>query len=116
MTANPLIIARRLAIHLLHEAQIAAPAAICGVVVCDANGEPQRYLADTDAATAKFPKALIWAKVYSKPSAPAIPSAADMHVSLLTLVISLNTKGVLEMRAWLPENGAPVERVVTICE
>lgn len=110
MTSSPLVIARRLAIHLLHEAQIAAPAAILGVVACDAAGEPQRYVAegmDTEPGA-------VWAKVYSNPAAPAVPTLADLHASLLTLVISLNTKGVLEMRAWVEQNGAPMERAVSI--
>lgn len=114
MTASPLVIARRLAIHLLHEAQIAAPAALCGVVVCDLAGEPVRYL--PAAAAAAMPAESLWAKVLSNPSAPAVPSADELHPYLLTLVISLNTKGVLEMRAWIPHNGQPLERAISIAD
>lgn len=114
MTASPLVIDRRLAIHLLHVAQVAAPAAIDGMVVCDAAGEPQRFLPLEQAE--QQPATALWAKLYSNPTAAAVPSTAEMHPTLLTLVISLNTKGVLEMRAWTLQHGAPLERAVSIIE
>ena len=64
----------------------------------------------------QLPADSVWAAIYSNPAAPAVPSAAELHPSRLTLVISLNTKGVLEMRAWVQQNGAPVERAVSIID
>lgn len=112
MTASSLVIDRRLAIQLLHVAQLAAPAAIDGMVIADASGVPQRFLPREQAE--QQPVAALWAKLYSNPTAAAIPSAAEMHPTLLTLVISLNTKGVLEMRAWRLQDGLPQEQPVSI--
>ena len=115
MTASPLVIDRRLAIHLLHVAQVAAPAAIDGYVVSDAAAAvPQRFL-PREQVEQQASEGL-WAKLYSNPTAAAVPSEAEMHPTLLTLVISLNTKGVLELRAWVMQNGAPLERAVSIIE
>jgi len=114
MTASTLVIDRRLAIHLLHVAQVAAPEAIDGLVIADASGVPQRFLPREQAEQQNT--ASLWAKLYSTPTAAAVPTAADMHPTLLTLVISLNTKGVLELRAWVQQNGAPLERAVSIIE
>ena len=108
MTASPLVIARRLAILLLHEAQLAAPEAIEGVVTL-VGGEPSRYL-----PMARAEGQAIWAQVFSNPQAAAVPTARQMSAQAMTLMISLNTKGVLELRAWVQQNGAPVERAVAI--
>ena len=109
MTASsPLVITRRLAIQLLHEAQIAAPQAIEGVVT-DRGGELLGYL-----PRERLVGQPVWANVYSNPTAAAVPDASQLAEQQLTLMISLNTKGVLEMRAWILQNGAPCERTVSI--
>lgn len=108
MTASSLIIQRRLAIQLLHEAQVAAPQAIEGVVT-ERSGEPVGYLSRERAAGQP-----VWANVYSNPTTAAVPDASQLAEQQLTLMISLNTKGVLEMRAWVQQNGAPFERAVSI--
>lgn len=105
---NPLVIDRRLAIQLLHAAQVAAPAAIEGGVV-DEGGEPGRYVSMPQAGGGP-----LWARVFSNPAAPAVPSAAQLASHALVLMISLDTKGVLALRAWASEAGAPLERVVAI--
>lgn len=110
LSASPLVLTRRLAIQLLHEAQVAAPLAIEGAVLV-ANGEPPRYLSMT-----RVTDQVVWARVFSNPSAPAVPTAAQLAASGLTLMISLDTKGVLELRAWVQQNGAPEERAVSICD
>ena len=60
----------------------------------------------------------LWAYVISHPAAAAEPSAEDFRSSAfpnaLHLVISLSTKGVLEMRAWRLEDGKPREKVLKI--
>lgn len=104
---NPnLVLPRRLAIQILHEAQIAQPQSISGWVM-GKDGAPQRYVAGE--ASASF-----WARVFSRPTSAAVPSAEELKVGGLHLVISLNTKGVLEMRAWELAQGQPAERVLTI--
>lgn len=110
MTASSLVIARRLAISLLHEAQVAAPEAIEGVVTL-VGGAPSRYL-----PLARVEGQAIWARVFSNPQAAAVPSAQQLSAEEMTLMISLNTKGVLELRAWVQQYGAPVERAVSICD
>ncbi len=107
-----LIIARRLAIRILHEAQIAQPESICGVVGAR-NGEAvsfQRAGAEALAARGET----LWARLWSNPSAPAVPCAADLRADGLHLVVSLDTKGVLEMRAWELRNNTPCERVIKV--
>lgn len=44
------------------------------------------------------------------------PAAADFKGQPLHLRIGLDTKGVLKLRAWRLENGAPVEQLVHIPE
>ena len=108
MNASPLVIARRLAIQLLHEAQVAAPQSIDGVVTL-VDGAPSRYL-----SAEKAQGQAIWARVFSNPTEPAIPKAQELSEQTQTLMISLDTKGVLELRAWIQQNGAPLERAVSI--
>ena len=108
--ASPLIISRRLAIQLLHEAQVAAPAAIEGIVTA-LGSEPGRYL-----PTAQAAGQAVWARVFSNPAAAAVPTTEQLQPDTLTLMISLNTKGVLELRAWVQQNGAPLERAVSITD
>ena len=104
MSTSPLVIDRRLAIQLLHAAQIAAPASIEGVVLAE-HGEPSRY-ADQSRTGGDVP----WARVYSNPAAPAVPDATQRASHTLVLMISLDTKGVLALRAWTPDG----ERVIAI--
>lgn len=111
-TTAAITIDRRLAIELLHEAQVAAPESISGVVLLEA-GEPSRYLAHASYMAAEAAMA-VWAKVHSQPKAPAIPSPAQLAEGQLTLMISLTTKGVLQLRAWTLQQGATVERNISI--
>lgn len=105
-----LILPRRLAIQILHEAQIAQPESICGVVGAR-NGQPQSFLrAGAEALDARGEA--LWARLWSNPAAPAIPDAQDLQAGGLHLVVSLDTKGVLELRAWELRDGTPHERVI----
>lgn len=113
MNEDDLVMPRTLAIRILHEAQIAQPEAIRGVVGVRVQ-EPcsfsqQASLADLDARGEK-----LWARLWSNPTAPAVPSTDQLSGGGLFLVVSLNTKGVLEMRAWELRSGAPFERVLKI--
>ncbi|MDP9140771.1 MAG: hypothetical protein M3O62_08285 [Pseudomonadota bacterium] len=112
MSDVPLIIPRRLAIQILHEAQIAQPEAIRGVV-CARTDEPSAFRqGEAQARTGES----LWAVLWSHPLAPAVPSADQLDADQLSLVVSLNTKGVLEMRAWRLREGAPQEQVLKIRE
>lgn len=107
-----LVMPRRLAIQILHEAQIAQPESICGVVGARAS-EPSSFVRAAEAALVERGESL-WARLWSNPTEPAVPSADQLREGGLYLVVSLNTKGVLEMRAWELRAGAPFERVLKV--
>lgn len=107
MSKQTLVMPRRLAIRILHEAQIAQPESITGWV--RGGAQPQSYHAGAPPAGAE-----LWARLWSNPLAPAVPEAQQLSAGGLHLVISLNIKGVLEMRAWELKAGAPVEQTLTI--
>ena len=67
----------------------------------------------TDASLAARGERL-WARLWSNPVSEAVPSAEQLRSQDLYLLVSLNTKGVLEMRAWQLRDGAPHERVLKI--
>lgn len=91
MTADPLVLPRRLTIQILHAAQLAAPESCRGWVAAGAlayrSGEPPAA-------------AGVYARCLSLPTRAAEPEARELHGHGLHFVISLNTKGVLEMRGW----------------
>ena len=122
MTPAEIKIPRKLANQLLHLAQISPDVEICGLIGSK-NGRPvhcypinnaaelpqQRFLLDAGqqiAAMAKMRKLRedFFAIYHSHPSAPAQPSNLDLELSAypeaLYLIISLNTKGILEMRGF----------------
>lgn len=57
---------------------------------------------------------------HSHPTAPAVPSAKDIadcgYPEAVFLILSLDTKGVLEMRGWQLINEQPCELVLSILE
>lgn len=57
---------------------------------------------------------------HSHPHAPAQPSATDLEYALypdvLNLIISLNTKGLLEMRGFIINNKIAEEVTLTLIE
>ncbi|WP_428309413.1 hypothetical protein [Hydrocarboniphaga sp.] len=108
-----LLVPRRLAIQILHEAQIAQPAAMHGWVY-ERDGKPAVFrLAAADMGTHRADETL-WARLWSKPTEPAVPAPAELREGLVNLLVSLNTKGVLEMRAWELVGGAAVERELRV--
>lgn len=104
-----LVMPRRLAIRILHEAQLAQPESICGVVGAR-HDEPSSFSRAAQAAAGEH----VWARLWSNPNAPAVPSADQLAGGGLYLVVSLDIKGVLEMRAWELRDGAPFERVLKV--
>lgn len=110
---HDLVIPRRLAIRILHEAQVAQPASIRGLVGAR-DGEPASFSQDgtTEALDARGETP--WARLWSHPDAPAVPTAEQLVPGELALVVSLDTKGVLELRAWELRDGVVVERVIKV--
>ncbi len=118
-------IPRKIANQLLHIAQLSPEQEVCGLLGGKA-GVPsrcypvanvaelpaQRFLLDPAGQVAAF-KAMresgesLLAIYHSHPHAPAIPSATDLELSeypeALYLIISLDTKGILEMRGFYLE-------------
>ena len=109
MSEPILVISRRLAIQILHEAQIAQPQSITGMVTAH-SGEPVAFHLDNSIPAGQT----LWARCWSNPLAPAVPTAEELAAGGLHLVISLNTKGVLEMRAWELRAGQPYEHEIKI--
>ena len=107
---QPLMIPRRLAILILHVAQIAQPRSIRGIVTAR-SGEPAGFREEGDML---HRDEVPWARMWSYPQAAAVPVAAELDASLPNLVVSLNTKGVLEMRAWRLVEDQAREQVLKI--
>ena len=122
MTPAEIHIPRKLANQLLHLAQISPDLEICGLIGSK-NGLPyhcypirnaaelprQRFLLDAGqqiSAMAKMRELRedFFAIYHSHPTAPAHPSSYDLELSTypeaVYLIISLNTKGILEMRGF----------------
>lgn len=123
MSPMPLTLPRRLAIRLLHEAQVATEPFAGLVIATSAEAEPERWrvaapgaaipalAAETEAAGL-----LPWALYRFEPGLPTAPVAADFAVlpGLRRLTASLATKGVLQLRAWELVDGRVVERVLQV--
>lgn len=122
MNSPDIQLSRKLTNQLLHLAQLSPDTEICGLVSSQ-NGMPchcypvanvadqpaQRFLLNGAGQIAAL-KAMrergeeLFAIYHSHPTAPAIPSSTDLELAAypdaLYLIISLNTKGVLEMRGF----------------
>ncbi len=138
MTTTEYQIPRKLTNQLLHLAQLSPNAEICGVVG-GKNGMPQscypveniaeqtqsNFLLDAQQqikamATMRENAEELFAIYHSHPTAPALPSAYDLeqaaYPDALYLIISLNTKGVLEMRGFKINQHKAKEVVLTLLE
>ena len=121
---TPLSMPRRLAIRLLHEAQIATEP-FQGLVSAAAapDAEPDAWHPVTNASgIAAFAAALegqgqrAWALYRFRPSLPTAPVVEDFATQpeLLRLTASLATKGVLQLRAWQCRDGRVAERELVV--
>jgi proteasome lid subunit RPN8/RPN11 len=131
-------IPRKLANQLLHLAQLSPDLEVCGLV-SSKNGVPyrcypvanvaeqaaQRFLLDasTQIAVLKTMRERgeeLFAIYHSHPTAPAIPSSTDLELAaypeVLSLIISLNTKGILEMRGFYIKQHIAQEIPLTLSE
>ncbi len=123
MTPKDIQIPRKITNQLLHLAQISPDTEVCGLIGSK-NGIPshcypvtntaeqpqQRFLLDASEQIAALTHMRgqgeeLFAIYHSHPNAPAQPSALDLDMAggyenALYLIISLNTKGILEMRGF----------------
>jgi proteasome lid subunit RPN8/RPN11 len=131
-------IPRKLAQQLLHLAQISPDAEICGLVggkdgvpqtcypvVNIAESPQQRFLLDPKQQIAAMAAMRdqgeqLFAIYHSHPTAPAFPSRLDLeqaaYPEALYLIISLNTKGILEMRGFKIASQTANEIVLVLSE
>ncbi|MDI3259093.1 MAG: hypothetical protein QJR02_05290 [Sinobacteraceae bacterium] len=115
--ADPLRLPRRLALRLLHEAQARGGTPLVGVVAGE--GGPRTFLpleqdGDLALALARLRRDGLrpWAVFLYRPQWSQAPTAEDfgLEAALPRLTASLATKGVLQLRAWVCENGRVRER------
>lgn len=136
MPESAITLSRELAMQLLKHAQTSPQARVCGLLLGDAEGPReimhlhnqaadagQRHAVDTQ----EFDNAVSQAQArglsplalyHSHPHSPPTPDSADRAAcpdpALMLVVISLNIKGVLEMRAFTPMQGDLHETPVQI--
>ncbi|MGZ8188314.1 MAG: Mov34/MPN/PAD-1 family protein [Methylosarcina sp.] len=129
---------RKLTNQLLHLAQISPDQEVCGLIG-GKNGVPctcypitniarhpeHRFLLDAKQQIASMSQMRdqgedLFAIYHSHPSAPARPSASDLeqaaYPEALYLIISLNTKGILEMRGFKISQQKATEIMLTLSE
>ena len=122
MKAEQILIPRKIANQLLHFAQISPETEVCGLmgsqnahpVSCypieNTSSTPEsRFEMDGKQHIATMAKMRerneeLFAIYHSHPTTPAVPSKTDMeratYPEVLYLIISLNTKGILELRGF----------------
>jgi [CysO sulfur-carrier protein]-S-L-cysteine hydrolase len=123
MNTDEICLPRKLTNQLLHLAQLSPETEVCGLVGADTRGMPvscypiansadtpkNRFLLDAGQQIAAMKQMRdkgesLFAIYHSHPNAPAVPSSADIeqaaYPEALHLIISLNTKGILELRAF----------------
>lgn len=128
------LIPRPLATKLLFEAQKRPDEEVCGLVGAGDDGLPRSLYPVANAAAERAHRfemdpedqiramkemrergESLWAVYHSHPDAPPEPSARDLaeigYPEALYLIISLNIKGVLEMRAWRPDDTGGMREV-----
>jgi hypothetical protein len=118
---TPLLLPRRFAIRLLHEAQLAGEHAFTGLV--GAGAEPDVYVPlvgpatlDDGVAHLEQRQRTLWAVYLHRPGQPSAPTVEDFaeRPGTRRLTSSLATKGVLQLRAWTCENGRVREREMDV--
>jgi len=122
MNQEEIQIPRKITNQLLHLAQVSPDFEVCGLIGSK-NGLPthcypiknsaelpqQRFLLDAGQQISAMAKMRelgeeLFAIYHSHPTSPALPSSYDLELAAypeaLYLIISLNTKGILEMRGF----------------
>lgn len=139
MNPSEIRLPRKLTNQLLHLAQQSPEAEVCGLVGADADGVPttcypvtnsastpaNRFLLDAEQQIAAVKSMRekgesLFAIYHSHPHAPAVPSATDIeqaaYPEAVHLIISLNTQGVLELRAFRIAGQAVAELGLSLIE
>lgn len=138
MSQEEIQLPRKLTNQLLHLAQLSPDQEVCGLIG-GKNGTPcscypikniaphpeHRFLLDAKQQIEAMSEMRnqgedLFAIYHSHPSAPAIPSATDLeqaaYPEALYLIISLNTKGILEMRGFKISEQKATEITLTLSE
>jgi len=138
MTEQYVQIPRKITNQLLHLAQISPDLEICGLIGSK-NGSPcscypinntaeqpqQRFQLDPGQQISAMAKMRdqgeeLFAIYHSHPTAPATPSITDLKLAsypdALYLIISLNTKGILEMRGFKIKHQSAQEIALSLSE
>jgi proteasome lid subunit RPN8/RPN11 len=122
MSTKEIQISRKITTQLLHLAQISPEQEVCGLIGSINNIASSCYPIENTAeqperrfhldakqqiqaiSTMRDKNETLFAIYHSHPCSPAIPSATDIkfatHPEAINLIISLNTKGVLEIRGF----------------
>jgi proteasome lid subunit RPN8/RPN11 len=122
MNSAEIQIPRKITNQLLHLAQISPDFEVCGLIGSkdglpthcypiknSAEHPQQRFLLDAGQQISAMAKMRelgeeLFAIYHSHPTSPALPSSTDLELAAypdaLYLIISLNTKGILEMRGF----------------
>ena len=133
-----LILSRHLVQQIFHHAQSAPEAEVCGLISETQNGElaarkinnraadPSKVFNMDEAELVIAMQSMrenqqrLFAIYHSHPTSAAVPSARDLeeigYPDAWQLIISLNTKGVLELRAWRLVDGEARETLLRIIE
>ena len=135
MNTTDILLSRNITTQFLHLAQISPDQEICGLIgssngiasTCypvENTAENPEIRFELDAkqqinamASMRDKNEDLFAIYHSHPTAPAIPSATDIKLAsypdAVFLIISLNTKGVLEIRGFKinPKSTAPVKEL-----
>lgn len=132
------LIPRPLATKLLFEAQKQPDREVCGLLggvdqqpsrlypTPNVSATPERAFEMEPQAQIEAMRSMrergeqLLAVYHSHPATPPEPSARDLaelgYPETLVLIISLNIKGVLEMRAWQQTSGQPAEVPLKVME
>ncbi|MCQ8116855.1 Mov34/MPN/PAD-1 family protein [Methylomonas rosea] len=139
MNNSEISLPRKLTNQLLHLAQLSPDTEVCGLIGADSAGMPAScYPVENSAATPETRFLLnssqqieamrqirdkgetLFAIYHSHPHSPAQPSLTDIkeasYPDVLHLIISLNTKGVLELRGFKIAEESAEEMVLNLIE
>jgi [CysO sulfur-carrier protein]-S-L-cysteine hydrolase len=139
MNKSEIYLPRKLTNQLLHLAQLSPDAEVCGLIGADKQGMPVSCYPVENSATTPENRFLLdasqqieamrqirdrgetlFAIYHSHPHSPAQPSPTDIkeasYPDALHLIISLNTKGVLELRGFKIAGQSAEEVVLNLIE
>ncbi len=136
MSTKEIQIPRKITNQILHLAQLSPEQEVCGLIGAVNNIAKTCYPIDNTAEQAETrfqldskqhinaisamrdKNEILFAIYHSHPTAPATPSVTDIklatHPEAANLIISLNTKGVLEIRGFLIADGEAEEMIVSL--